>query len=349
MRKRSQHDPLIDLLATLNPAEERPLTDVERIRSRALLARIKAGEQGSVRTKAAPSRTVPSPWVRVARWAAAPVAALLVVVVVLTVPNDANDGMVIAAPMGGWSASPAVLSTPAASASDAACNAALNALGDDAPDSPPFEIVAEPVVADVRGEWGLIILEGVNRRTGGLVDASCLVWFDVDGNPVVQRVTLDERTLIEDQTALSGEASPQSDVATAQRLRYEFAVGPLAWTTATESLFVDHDGATRFSTLHGRVSDGVVSITLHTERYGDVDVTVTDGWFAVWWPSEWDDRRAPALPPGMTLLDSDGAPMMIGHRPAMGLTVTTDDGVSHEVSMPTWEQGAGTIVIASSG
>ena len=345
-RKDAHTDQMFGLLAEMNPAPERPLTQAEDIRSRALLVRIQADEQAGAGAAVGSARRGQARRGRAVRWVAIPAAVAVAVVAALVVVNTPeSDDVILAAPLDGWTAAPAPMSVPATNAADAACNRAIADLGSADPSAPDFEVISEPVAADLRGEWGLLILEGVNRTTGGVVDASCLVRFEAPDLPVVQRVTLDERTLLEQQRPLSIEGSPQGNVATAQRMTYRFEDGGLIWSMATESLFVAYDGAASFSTMHGRVADDVVSVTLHSVLGGDVEATVNDGWFALWWPQAWDERRAPELPSGISLLDADGRPMLIGYRPAAALTVALADGSTREVALPAWDQGAGSIVI----
>ncbi|MCL2594919.1 MAG: hypothetical protein FWD83_05315 [Promicromonosporaceae bacterium] len=342
MTNRRDTDPLIHLLSDLNPVSKEALTKTQRIRSQALLQRITAHAPTGKSAAANAGRRQTTLKIRALRWAAIPAATALAIGIGIAIPGSPLTPPA-AASMHSWTPEPEQIEQTTLAMANRACNNALNNLDPGWPDGWPFEVDALPVVADLRGDWGLVVMEGLLRPGGGLVDASCLIWFETPDIPVVQRVTLDSQRGGVEQRPISAESSPQGNVTSGQRLNYQLISPLLPSASASESRFIGAEEETTFSNLHGRVSDDVARLIVHTVTAGDVEATVTDGWFAVWWPGEWGDRQPLQYFDGTPWLDADGAEVIIGHQPALGITVITIGGESREIVLPAWGEGHGSI------
>lgn len=114
---------------------------------------------------------------------------------------------------------------------------------------------AHPVVADRRGEWTTVVL-----ATGDGFSALCVTdgssglpggWFtDMFGSIGVTETAPHARELI------------ATDLGTGT-----ISAGDL-------------------SLIAGRAGADIVSVTYHSSQHGDVHATVTDGWFALWFPGD---------------------------------------------------------------
>lgn len=364
---RNQTFPQLDeiaLASTLNPAPRMPLDPTDEIRAEARLQQITASPRETSRR--APNRA-PRPS-RLLRWAAIPVAAAAAIGIGIALPGGIGAPPARASLLN-WTAWNDPLTDAELSAADVVCRDAINASLVDrnasvgrwnetfadnpaVPQMNTVSLLAQPAVAERRGDWGLL---GYPQDDGL---ALCLVWFGAAGPQITMSAGPGLTTVFAllsgppsgGTAALRGALLPDSDVASTNSL-----AGDGVYLQQTAEITIPADAsvippaAGVFTMVGGRVGDDITAVTLHTQTGGDVQAAVENGYWLAWWPGAMGgpdtyhvhrvDGPAGWSEDGTPIYD-DGEPVRIWTNPGTaiitGYTTTLSDG-SVMVTETNWE------------
>jgi hypothetical protein len=236
-------------LRDLDPARATDLTDADRERADATLARILATPSHD--------ETAEGPTRRRRRWSRLLVPVGLVGGVGAAVPALLLGG---GSAFGSWTPTPEPLTGAAAAEAASACRAIL-AVPDQA---------ERVVIADRRGDWTYVLFAGPDS------EGSCLMPEGLVG----QQDSAAHRT----EGFMGGYDSDPPAAPTPARDRI-IQTGAGATSVPTHGLWNFGDDEEWVNQVEGHVGSNVVGVTVHTPIGTDVEASVANGRFAAWWPS----------------------------------------------------------------
>jgi len=308
----------IALASRLNPQPRTPLGSTAEIRAAARLQQITATPRQIVGARQA------TPKVRALRWAAIPVAAAAALGISVVLPGSPT--LTPAQALTTWQAVPGDGSNVDLAAADAACLAAVDEMIADpwlTLENRP-DLGAEPILLETRGEWATIAYTGANNEF-----TSCLLWTPDGQPPVVAVAHVSPRdamstiwgSYVNDDFDFDAVLNQSSDVGWAEVPAADAA----QFIEGTQGVnLTDDDG---FSSVVGRVGSDVVGLVLHTYTAGDVEASISDGWYTAWWPGPFG---GPSYCLGQVDPDT-GTSKNFGCNIADTMTITLRDGSSRTV------------------
>jgi hypothetical protein len=233
-------------LRSLAAAPDTKLTETERLRADAGLARILASDVAATPSTAALRR------VRVTRWVAIPVAAAAAAAAFVVLPGLQQAPNAYAS----WTPEPDTLTDADRSVLDAACR------------SKDLDLVRPDLaLAERRGDWvALLYLDRAPVEAPEMV-ATCVAFLPPGGDSA-EDVSL--------ARAGGGGFVPGPDEITEGAIFQSGGNRGTLWEPARPLM----------SLTHGLVGDGVAAVTIRLADGQAVEATVTDGTYVVWWPGE---------------------------------------------------------------
>lgn len=245
-------------LRRLDAAPDTGLTETERLRADAGLARILASDVAASPSVAALRRP------RVTRWVAIPVAAAAAAAAFVVLPGLQQSPNAYAS----WTPEPDTLADADRSVVDEACR------------SKDLDLVRPDLaLAERRGDWvALLYLDRAPVESPEMV-AGCVAFLPPGGDRA-EDLSLGR--------AGGGGFLPGPDEITEGAIfQYGGNTGTL-WEPARPLM----------SLTHGLVGDDVAAVTIRLADGQTVEATVTDGTYVVWWPGEAFDPASVGAPSG---------------------------------------------------
>jgi len=233
---------------------------------------------------------------RLWRWAAIPVAAAVAIGLGIALPG-APGAETAHATLATWRAEATPIPPDQLSSAAQRCRDKLDFAVADTFAGQEIGLDDDPVIAELRGDWGFLVFAQTTAGAGSAlfpdsfwgVDevAGCFVWFSTPTTPQPQFVQYTRRSpggitttswsndLVEVTGSHSGSFGA-SDVPASLR-----GTTPLVM----EARF---DGAA-FIAVVSPVPDDVLALGINSSDAGAVRATISNGWYAAWWPTNAPD------------------------------------------------------------